>query len=684
MSDSRPDSRLRGEKSIYLQQAASSLVDWYPWGMDAVEQAKQDQKPIFLSIGYSACHWCHVQDRDSFCDAEVAELLNTHFICIKVDKEELSPVDHIYMDSASALIAQPAGWPLLIFLSHDLEPFYATTYIPRESSADMMGMCDVLNHMIQVWNSDERELLFVQAKKVSELLVAADQLPPQGEEGLNPESVEQAFEKMIGAFDPIHGGLFATAKFPMGMIQIALLNFAKQNEEARVQYVVELTLDHMMNGGIYDQLGSGFHRYATDRAWNVPHFEKMLYDNATMMSAYTAAGVFMGKEDYLEVASQLGAFIEKEMSAPEGGFGSSLDAGDIDDEGAFYKWSLTDLQTLLPEKELFIALNVFGLSDEGSLDGRGVLLRNVEAESFRKQQGIEADQFESEVASIRQKLLSARESRPRPTFDDKVITGWNGAAIDSFAMLGRAIRSDHFIEVAVRTADWLWENCYLDRTLYRRFREGQARFDGSLEDYAFTIKGFLSLFEVTGRQVYFDRALELVDKVIEKFSSDTPLFYYSVEDPLLILRRIEVTDGAEPSGNALMCEIFTRLYLITSDEEWRGRAESMLELMTPRMMEYPVPSSAFYNTRLLLDDELSGRIVIYLTGDERATDEIQDRVATNYMPHQVCVMVGGGSSLSIFGDYQAVSEPTLLHVKLDQERVEVKGVEAIADYLNNI
>ena len=554
MSIQEPN-RLFKEKSPYLLQHAYNPVDWYPWGEEAFEEAEKQDKPVFLSIGYSTCHWCHVMEHESFTDPEVAKLMNESFINIKVDREERPDIDGVYM-SVSQMMTGGGGWPLTIIMTPDKKPFYAATYLPKESRFNVIGMLDMIPQMVTYWN-DQRERLMSISENISTALNTG---PAVGGEEISPKVLDTGFRMLEERYDDQYGGLGESPKFPSPHNLLFLLRYWKRTGNMKALDMVENTLTHMARGGIYDHLGYGFHRYSTDREWLLPHFEKMLYDQAMLLMAYTEAYQATGNNVYREIGEQIVTYVLRDLSSPEGGFYSAEDADSEGEEGKFYVWTIDELQRIV-EDEGAAALTYLGVRPEG----------NYLEEASRERTGtnilhIKTDTVPENLEEVKSKLFQAREKRVRPLLDDKILTDWNGLMIASLSKAARAFGLNEYMEEAVRSMEFILGNMWDGDRLLHRYREGDAEINGFLNDYAFTVWGLIELYQSTHVKRYLDEAIKINSVMVEHFSDPVGGFFFtSDEAEELLTRKKDLYDGAIPSGNSVAFMNQMRLSRLTGD-----------------------------------------------------------------------------------------------------------------------
>lgn len=623
--------RLIHEKSPYLLQHADNPVDWYPWGQEAFGEAKRLDRPIFLSIGYATCHWCHVMERESFENLEIAKLMNDAFINIKVDREELPEVDSIYMEFAQALMASAGGWPLNLVLTCDLKPFFAITYLPPVSGRGLIGMTQFIDHICQLWKSDERKQLIDQADKIVELfekmtLFSGEDMP---EEGI----LHKAIEFLYQFTDPIYGGLKGEPKFPMSYQSILLLDYAWIKGDSRALFCAQLALDKMHHGGLYDQLGGGFSRYVIDEKWVIPHFEKMLYDNAILARAYLDAWKLTKNSNYRKVCEETLQYILREMSHPDGGFYSAEDADSDETEGLYYTWTLSEVREILSEKEEKGFCTAYNVTSEGNFEGRNILHVTAPLEEIAQAQGIPLQELEQMLQVAKEKLWKKRKTRTRPFVDDKILTSWNGLLIDALARACFSFGVDAYGQAACKAATFIKTHLWKEGRLLRRYREQDARFSGKLDDYAFLIKGLLSLFDQKGEAHWLQWAMELADVLEKEFKVSDGAYYYHLHDPALLFRKCEYYDGAEPSANAVHAENLMRLFQITFSEKYLKQAEDIFRAAKMYIETYP-PGACYHLIALnRYFHRKAPTLVIALDEQRNLEKEIKEFLASAFHPH---------------------------------------------------
>jgi len=576
---------LANENSPYLLQHAENPVDWYPWGEEALTRARAEDKPIFLSIGYAACHWCHVMAHESFEDPATAAIMNEHFINIKVDREERPDLDGIYMQATAAMTGS-GGWPMSVFLSPDLKPFYAGTYFPPVRRFNMPSFTELLTSLARAWKEERAEVEVVGERVAqhlrSKVTTAKGELP-------SAETLDTAAQSILESYDWGYGGWGSAPKFPQPMTIEFLLRRAASASPLRHQALKASVhaLEAMSRGGMYDVVGGGFARYSTDNFWRVPHFEKMLYDNAQLALAYLHGHLLTGDARFRRVTEETLDFILRELTHPDAGFYSSLDADSEGEEGRFYVWTHDAIMDLLgPDFEFFKA--AYGLTLQGNWEGKTVLQRALDDASLAARFGLEPGEVQAKLTKAHARLLEARGSRVRPGTDDKVLVMWNALALTAFAEAARYLGRVDYLEAARRNARFLLDNLLHDGRLYRSWRGGQARHNAYLEDYAGLALGLLALYQSDPDPRWYRAALELADEMMEDFSDPDGGFFDTRDDhETLLLRPKDVQDNATPSGSALALSALLRFAAYGDRLEWRSAAEEMLASMRDTLLRYP-------------------------------------------------------------------------------------------------
>ena len=506
--------RLINETSPYLLQHAHNPVDWRPWGEEALDKAQTEDKPILLSIGYSACHWCHVMERESFEDERIAGMMNDNFVSIKVDREERPDIDNIYMNAVQALTGS-GGWPLTVFLTPDGRPFYGGTYFPPDDNRGMVSFPRLLSAMADAYRNKRGDVIQATQQLLEQVRRMAE--VPRAQEPLSPDVLHQAFQNLVSNYDFQNGGFGSAPKFPQPMTYEFILRYHKLTNSPRALEMVELAASRMATGGIYDQIGGGFHRYSTDPYWLVPHFEKMLYDNALLVRLFLHLFQATRNEFYRRIAEETLDYVIREMRDPAGGFYSSQDADSEGEEGKFFVWSKDELALILGEKDADLTSGYWGVSDTGNFEGRNILNVPQGAESYAAEAGISPEALAGAVSSAKAKLMEARERRIHPGRDDKALTAWNGMMLRSFAEAASILERDDYRQAATDCAEFLLRELVSNGRLLRTYKDGKAHLNGYLEDYAYLADGLLYLYEATFDDRWLNEARHLADGMIDLF-----------------------------------------------------------------------------------------------------------------------------------------------------------------------
>lgn len=637
--------RLAQETSPYLVQHKDNPVDWYPWGPEALERSKREQKPIFLSIGYSACHWCHVMEHESFENEGIARALNEKFVCIKVDREERPDLDQLYMNAVQIMTGR-GGWPMSVFLTPDLKPFYAGTYWPPHASRGMPGFDQVIEAVAKAWNTN-REEAEKTANQLTAQLAKADSTTASGE--LSTELIEGAARHLRQAFDSTHGGFGGAPKFPAPMALRLLLRHWHRRRDQTSLNMVRVTLDQMAAGGIYDHVGGGFARYSVDARWLVPHFEKMLYDNAQLAVAYLEAYQVTGNEDYARVVRETLDYVLRDMTDPAGGFYSTEDADSEGVEGKFYTWTPDSLREVLGDEAAETFAQVYDVSAAGNFE-HGESILNL-PKTIRQQAqllGRNEPELTAELAASRVKLFAAREKRVHPHKDDKVIVAWNGLMIDAMARAGAVLGESRYLDAAAEAADFLLQELRRDDgRLLHTWRGGVAKLDAYLDDYTYLANGLVSLYEATFVGRYLDEAVALVEVVLDKFAdSKRGGFYFTADDhEQLIVRSKDFTDNAVPSGNAMAATVLVRLGKYTGSGRYAEAADGVLRHTAELMRRYPTATG---QALLALDLELGPTYELVLAGDlkDEASRAALADLRGRFLPNKVLAFTGPSAAAS--------------------------------------
>lgn len=639
--------RLIFEKSPYLLQHARNPVDWYPWGDAAFERARREDKPIFLSIGYSTCHWCHVMEHESFEDPKVARLMNETFINIKVDREERPDVDNIYMTVCQAMTGS-GGWPLTIVMTPDKKPFFAATYIPKEARFGRPGMVDLIPRIGELWENNRQKLL-ESADKITEFL----QQTSRGAPGEAPQQtvLDTGFQQLASRFDQTHGGFGSAPKFPSPHNFAFLLRYWHRSGEDRALRMVEKTLQAMRLGGIFDHVGFGFHRYSTDEQWLLPHFEKMLYDQAMMALAYVETYQATGKEFYARTAREIFTYVIRDMTAPEGGFYSAEDADSEGEEGLFYLWTPEEIKQVVGEEDGARVIDWFNVEPGGNFveqatgqrTGRSILHLRKPLAKLAEEAGMSTSEAETWWAKTRDKLFEAREKRVHPLKDDKVLTDWNGLMIAALAKGTQVLGEERYEQAARRAADFVLETLRDDQgRLLKRYRQGEASLPAHVDDYAFIVWGLLELYEATFDVGHLENAIALNKTMLKHFWDDKNGGLFFSPDTLseLIVRTKEVYDGAIPSGNSVAAMNLLRIGRITGEPELEEKAMNIARAFSDQVQRAPAG-----HTQLLsaLDFAFGPSFEVVIAGqpETKDTEAMVRALMQHYEPNKVVIFRPG-------------------------------------------
>ncbi|MDG6243578.1 MAG: thioredoxin domain-containing protein [Methanolobus sp.] len=643
-TDMRTKNKLIGQKSPYLLQHAHNPVDWYPWGEEAFKKAKEEDKPIFLSIGYSTCHWCHVMEKESFEDKKVAKLLNDTCIAIKVDREERPDIDNIYMSVCQALTGR-GGWPLTILMTPEKMPFYAATYIPRESRYGAPGMLDLVPAIKEMW-INKREELVNSAEAISAAVYTHNE-----QEGIdiNQELLHRTFQQLHGNFDQENAGFGRAPKFPTPHHLTFLLRYWKRTGNADALEMVERTLKAMRMGGVYDHIGFGFHRYSTDRNWLVPHFEKMLYDQALMVTALAETYQVTGETEYMNTAGEVLSYLKRDMLSPEGAFFSAEDADSEGEEGRFYLWTSAEIDEVLGNDDASSFKDVFNIRTKGNFaqehtkefTGNNIphMTVGLAKNSLKEYDRAQDDNIPSNLENARTDLFNAREKRIHPSKDDKILTDWNGLTIVALCKAAQAFGYDEYIQMAENTARFFLENMTdKEGKMKHRYREGEAAIDAFLEDYAFFIWGLIELYQTNLKTEYLERALKINSYLIAHFydSGHGGFFHTSDEGEELIFRSKEIYDGAIPSGNSVCIMNLLKLARITGYSELEDMAHMTIKAFSVKVSAAPIGYTQFMSAA---DLAINGSLEIVVVGDPEKTDtkDIAGFINNRFIPEKVLV-----------------------------------------------
>jgi uncharacterized protein YyaL (SSP411 family) len=652
---SGPLNRLALEKSAYLRQHATNPVDWYPWGEEAFERAKAGNKPVFLSIGYSSCHWCHVMEHECFADEEVAAFLNAHFVSIKVDREERPDVDDVYMKAVVYGMRTGGGWPLSVWLTPDGKPFFGGTYFPKRSDPALgrPGFLDLLERIQELWADEgKRAELVAQGGKLADLVRSVSAFDESGP--LGPDALDAARKEIEQGYDPQYGGfssppLFAP-KFPGPTTIETLLRWSLRHpDDARTRSMAVTTLTRMARGGIHDQVGGGFHRYAVTRDWLVPHFEKMLYDNAQLLGLYAWAYRVTGDALFARTADDIALWVRREMTDPLGGFYAAQDADDPggpEGEGGFYTWTPAEIDALFDAREAAILKAWFDVTDAGNWPekaGRSILQRRRTAAEAARAAGMDEAAFRALLDRATARMYEAREERPKPMTDTKVLASWNALMISGLCRAYQALGEREHLDAALKAARFLREHLVKDGRVLRRWADGEAAHDGVLDDYAYVEAAWLDLYETTFDRAWLEQALALHAKTVALFGDpDEGGFYFTAKDGEELLARSKPGfDSAIPSGNGVMAMNLLRIHKLTGDRTPRDLAMKTLGRFGASVVQAPAGMGALLNA---LDFAQDGTREIFLAGDAKdpATRALAEAVWRSPDPNRVLALVVPG------------------------------------------
>ena len=629
--------RLINETSPYLLQHANNPVDWYPWGEEALERARSEDKPILLSIGYSACHWCHVMERESFEDETIAGLMNENFVSIKVDREERPDLDQVYMQAVQMLTGS-GGWPMTVFLTPEGKPFYGGTYFPPDDRQGMPGFPRLLTSIAEAYSTNRGEVDRV-TQQLTTQMSQSNQVP-QGTSILTVDILHQAYSSLATNFDYQNGGFGNAPKFPQPMTPEFLLRYYHHGYNPRALELVELTLEKMAYGGIYDQIGGGFHRYSTDPYWLVPHFEKMLYDNALLARLFLHTYLITGRALYRRVVEETLDYVLREMTDPSGGFYSAQDADSEGVEGKFFVWSPGEINAVMGDTDGEVFAGYYGVTAGGNFEGKNILNIRQNPEEFAETKGLTADQLGDIINRGSKALLEVREQRIHPMRDDKVLSSWNGLMLRSFAEAAAALGRPDYLAVAIKNAGFLVGSMKSDGRLLRTYRDGQAKLLGYLEDYSFVIDGLLALYEATFDLRWLEEAVTLADSMIELFWDEGIGGFYDTgsDHETLVIRPRDVFDNAQPCGGSVASDVLLRLAVFTGKSDYSAKAAVPLRSLHQAMSQSPGGTGHWLSA---LDFYVSPPKEIAVIGprDDPATQALLDTVFHQFLPNKVVMGV---------------------------------------------
>ncbi len=648
--------RLVFEKSPYLLQHARNPVDWRPWGDEAFEKARAEDKPVFLSVGYSTCHWCHVMEHESFEDAEVAQLLNDLFVPVKVDREERPDIDNVYMTVTQAMTGS-GGWPMTVIMTPDKRPFFAGTYFPRTGRHGRAGMMELLPAISTAWKT-KRDEVIKQSDEISRALKHQSRGVPGAEPG--EEILRQAYESFASRFDSEHGGFGDAPKFPVPHNLSFLLRYWYRSGNQSALDMVEKTLHEMRAGGIYDHVGYGFHRYSTDAVWLLPHFEKMLYDQALMAIAYIETHQATGKPFYADVAREIFTYVLRDMTSDEGGFYCAEDADSEGEEGKFYVWSSSEVRSILGASDGDLFTSVYNFKSGGNFvdqatrrkTGDNIPHLQASLEDIANTRKVNPDALTAQLEESRKELFSVREKRIHPLKDDKILTDWNGLMIAAFAKGARALQDPNYAAAAKGAADFVLARLRRDDgRLLKRYRDGEAGLPAHLEDYAFFVWGLLELYETTFEESYLKHAISLNNLMLRHFwdDKDGGFFLTADDGEQLLVRSKEIYDGAIPSGNSVAALNLIRLARLTGDTGLEERCGALMRAFSGNVTRYPPGHSQFL---IAVDFQVGPSYEVVLVGDRTAVTggEMLTKMNRTFIPNKVVLYRDTGDTESAMSD----------------------------------
>ena len=674
--------RLAAEKSPYLLQHAHNPVDWFPWGQEALDKAQQEDKPILVSIGYSACHWCHVMERESFESEPTARLMNDNFVNIKVDREERPDVDQIYMEAVQALTGQ-GGWPLNVFLTPDGRPFYGGTYFPPERRHGMPSWPEIVQAVARAYR-EERADVMKNAAELSDYIRRSQQLAPSDEQ-LSPDVLRTAYDQAVSQFDWQDGGFGGAPKFPQPLGLDLVLRLGRRFDDEQGWDFLALTLRKMADGGIFDQLGGGFHRYSVDRVWLVPHFEKMLYDNALLARTYLHAFQVSGDPWYRSVVERTLDYLLRDLRSREGGFYSAEDADSEGVEGKYYVWTAQEMEEVLGPEAARIAGMRFGVTPEGNFEGKTILTVARSISTIAEETGCSAEEVERILADGQGKLLAARSQRVPPGKDTKIIASWNALVIRALAETGRVLDRSDYLDAAERAARFILTDLRPGGSLVRSYKDGPSRIPAFLEDYSFLLEALITLFETTSDVAHLDEARRLTAEMVKQFWDDSQGAFFDSPDSLAepVARPRGFFDNPIPSGNSAAASALLRLAALTGDSAYSSWAEKTVRAAGELLIRAPLALPAMVSA---LDFSLSPQTQVAIAGDPRADDtrRLARAVFERFLPNAV-VAIGQPSAMPLLEGRDLLDgKPTAYVCQHFACRLPVTDVGALQEQLEAI
>ena len=678
MSTNKHANRLIHEKSPYLLQHAHNPVNWYPWDKRAFTKAKNEDKPILLSSGYSTCHWCHVMAHESFENEEVAKILNENFVAIKVDREERPDIDHIYMTFCQALTGS-GGWPLTVFMTPEQKPFYAGTYFPLYSKYNYPGFIELLAKVSELWKRD-RQTLVVRSE---DFVISIKNMTPKRKIGDLPhQAITEAVSLFGKSFDPRHGGFSRSPKFPMPHVLQFLMNYALTSNRKALS-LVDKTLDSMYRGGIYDHIGGGFSRYSTDRLWLVPHFEKMLYDNALLIPIFVKMGIITDKAVYKSVAVETLDYLMRDMESPEGAFYTAEDADSEGIEGLFYVFSPDEISNILPENEARLFIKHFGITEKGNFEGKSI--PNLLSQKTLPEPDTEIAEL---ISELKIRVRRARAKRVRPHRDEKILTGWNGLLIAALARAGRGLNRPDYYAKAEKCYQFIKKHLTSETgRLYGSYCDGQIGSLGILDDYSFLTYGLLELFQATGKAYLLEDARHLVESMFMLFGDDQEggFYFYGNDSEELVLRPKESYDGALPSGNAIAVHNLLTLSRLKKEPYYQDVAEKALKTFAKEIELSPKSHAAWLDAMLQINSKPTAVIASVSAADAVPLEQVVDN---NYYPFITVIRYKGDMELArelpFLEDYTIGATPTAYVCTEKQCYAPITEPSALKDLLDKL
>ena len=666
--NSKSQNRLANSQSPYLLQHANNPVDWYPWCEEAFEKAKIENKPIFLSIGYSTCHWCHVMEHESFEDSTVASQMNKYFVNIKVDREEMPEIDHLYMSVCQAMTGR-GGWPLTIVMTPDKEPFFAGTYFPKQGRGQQPGMLQLIPSLANAWDSKQIEIQN-SIEKIKDYLVRINStsVGDMWEETI----IHDAFSQFADSYDPQYGGFSKSPKFPSPHNLIFLLRYSKLYNNPTALQMVENTLNYMRLGGMFDHIGLGFHRYSTDNRWFLPHFEKMLYDQAMISMAYLEAYQITGNKKYADVAEEIFTYVLRDMLDEKGGFYSAEDADSEGEEGTFYIWSEDELVDILGPEHGRIMTKVYGFSRSGNFhdeatgqtNGKNIPHLRGNLDIIAKKFNLSLNDLIEIIEISREQLFLEREARVHPLKDDKILTDWNGLMIAALALGGQILNEKKYTIAAEQAAEFVYKNLrHKDGRLMKRYRSGIAGLPPHINDYSFMVWGLLNLYETTFNLIYLSRAIELTEIMIQDFADRNGGFFIGGKNAeKLIVRSKDSYDSSTPSGNSVAIMNLLRLGKMTGETKWIEFSDNTLRSFTNQVKQSPT-GFAYMLTGFMFDFKNPKELVITAYGFDKETEKMVQQIRNHYSPNKIVLFKDLSKSEDIEGIIPWVSNHSAINKK---------------------